>query len=304
VDDCKRIPLEAGNNTAKTNSAFPILVTNHTYNIPTQLTREYITRHALSKPDVEKILFGVSIYELPAFAMSLGIGTNQLDHVSWATSKSSNQYDLTIVDKKGLLQLITTRLFETVQISHDVGDKLICPFDDHQPPLPVHFIDAKILEALAAQVVFSKWKWILTPEATSNMSETQFAKTALVPRLLILTGKTVSESETKDVKNTIIIGSWQNMLWIPFTFYKGYLQMMHIVPKSSEYNGPLLCKPFEFLLENMVYQTTGESILLQTEQGHQEITKLTEDTLVQSRFSESLFSGSSSMNLPPGGVAF
>ena len=287
MDENKRICLNA----EPLKTTFPVFSTRQTFNIPTQLTREYIERHSLSKVDVEKILGKICLYELPAFALSLGLGTNQVTNITCATSKAGGQYDISVTDKNSLYRLVWQHLEKKYNLQNNVPDKLVCPFDDHRPPLPVHFVDKNVLQLLSSRVVFQRWKWVLTPEATSNMSEEQFSKTSLVPRVVNLTGKSAFEQKGTDIfkHDEINIGKWKNMLWIPLTFYKGYLQLMHIIEKQDVFIGPLIEKPFEFLLGSNVYQTTGESILLQTIKGHEQLCQFTEDVLFQSKFSENLY---------------
>jgi hypothetical protein len=126
------------------------------FNLPEMLTNEYFDRHKLSIHDYERILQSIRrIHFLHALALSKNVpivmsNTPSLAWVKVPTCPSASNLTSGEACQDLVKRLVAKRLDETRRCPEvkTRANRLVCPFDKHALPLPVHFISSAELKAM------------------------------------------------------------------------------------------------------------------------------------------------------------
>lgn len=127
----------------------PCYQTSISLNLPENLTVSYIERHKLSRSDLDKLLHGVQTHHYLLCVVSQGIDL-QSSNLLQRADDTEHRSAFTPVCTSGFKNLneLNARFRRCTAGSHSHTDKLVCPFDDHSPPLPVHYASQTTIDRL------------------------------------------------------------------------------------------------------------------------------------------------------------
>jgi hypothetical protein len=305
---------QAGSKAAKASSSKQLqhqqhpLVMQTSCSVDLHLSLEYWKRHALSLQDIRKLLLackGPALWAWATTNSSIGLSPSAVPMTIGPTQHHQQLPHMTVAGRTktvdAIMNIIEGKFKSLLQNNPDT---LTCPFDHHEPPLPVHLLEVKTQDAHAAvwktlsmtEPVIGSMRWPLNPDTISNMTTASSVWT--------VSGRSVGGSRTgasllhhehqQPSLKASAVWQWRhNTMWCLFAFYHGYAQMMRVVPKTQEIadriaNLPPIERPFEILVHKTDLQpppssssvkeetpaslvvccTTGESMLWQTTSGH------------------------------------
>lgn len=224
--------------------------------LPILLTDSYRQRHHLSASDYKIILRASRLDHVWQMAIL---------HCREITANMSPGMDSGVAPTStGGLTVLINKLMDhfaspNVHPSLCKVARLVAKNDQHNPRLPVHFVDRMLWDKLVRDF----------------------------PCLPLMHYSHLFE--------------WNKIYLLPFAYYNGYLQMVRVLPRHVHAQlygkpGSWIKRDEEFLVNGVVYCQTPESILLQTQYGHEYLTRMS-DQMVHKNYYHAPF-----VSLPPSAV--
>ena len=213
----------------------------YSFTLPPQLTDEYRKRHDLSLNDYHKIFKSMPANYLWMMAMyhGLEVTSSAIQSSSSATAaapvaKSNTGTELpsiaSTIKYSGNTQFKSKlEKFLSENIKLSSEDRLTSKRDKSRPQLPVHFVSEENLKNFP----------------NPNVEKPYYAH----------------------------LYKWKDIYLLPHSYYNGFLKMIRVMPRhvyEKIYGKPMnvLSRPFEYLVDGLVYSGTTEYVLFQTKEGH------------------------------------
>jgi hypothetical protein len=278
----------------------------YNFNLDPFLTTDYHNRHGISKSDIKKILKFCSPDQLWMATMLYGqeikITTKytnlNLDDLNWTRTRTEIDNVVHTTNAKKVLEEFFLKSKKLKSLSPSPSslsdtktktnantvDKLILKNDEHQPPLPVHFVSLSLLKSCfdfqmkENHYLKSLRILLLDYEEKQATDDDDLIVVTAETRKKNKSNKSNSRNQDYIFQNKLI--RWKDIDILPFGVYKRYLKMVRVIPKKlyqSIYGIPKndISRPTEYLVDGSIYcGLNKEFMLLQTKQGHEYLSSL------------------------------